>query len=46
MKFVESYSYLGACCSFNYDPDLLGNEEHVKTNSYGINGGLNVIGTG
>ena len=46
MTFVESFSYLGACCSFNYDPNSVGNEEHFKTNTFGINGGLNVIGTG
>lgn len=45
MRFVESFSHLGACCSFNYDPSS-GNEENFKTNNFGMNGGLNVIGTG
>lgn len=46
MTFVESFSYLGACCSFNYDPISLENKEFFTTNNFGINGGLNVIGTG
>lgn len=46
MTFVESYSFLGACCSFNYDPSSKVNEEHFKVNNFGINGGLSVIGTG
>lgn len=46
IKFVESYSYLGACCSFNYDPKGNDNDEHLKVNSFGSSGGLNVIITG
>lgn len=46
MTFVESFSYLGACCSFNYNPKSQDSEDFFRTNSFGINGGLNVIGTG
>lgn len=46
MTFVESYSYLGACCSFNYNPKAFGQDELFNVNSFGANGGLNVIGTG
>lgn len=45
MKFVESTSYLGACCSFNYYPDN-DNAIPFATNFFGVNGGLSVIGTG
>lgn len=46
MTFVESYSYLGACCSFNYNPKAEESEEFFKSNMFGMNGGLSVIGTG
>ncbi|CRL01764.1 CLUMA_CG014980, isoform A [Clunio marinus] len=46
MTFVESYTYLGACCSFNYNPKANDQDEHFISNFFGINGGLNVIGTG
>lgn len=46
MKFEESYSYLGACCSFNYHPNTLETAEFFKAETFGIDGGLNVIGTG
>lgn len=46
MTFGESYSYLGACCSFNYDPKSLGIDEPFTVNEFGFNGGLDVIGTG
>jgi acid-sensing ion channel, other len=46
MTFVESYSYLGACCSFNYNPKAQDLEEFFRVNSFGVNGGLSVIGTG
>ncbi|CAO1376532.1 unnamed protein product [Diamesa tonsa] len=46
LTWVESYSYLGACCSFNYHPnkDLKG--DIFVANDFGINGGLSIIGTG
>jgi acid-sensing ion channel, other len=46
LTFVESYTYLGACCSFNYDPKGSDEDEHFNVNSFGDNGGLKVIGTG
>jgi acid-sensing ion channel, other len=46
ITFTESYSYLGACCSFNYNPKATENDEHFRSNFFGINGGLSVIGTG
>jgi hypothetical protein len=45
-KFEESYSYLGACCSFNYHPEMIHTEEFFKATSFGMNGGLTIIGTG
>lgn len=46
MTFTESYSYLGACCSYNYNPSAIEGDEVFSSNYFGINGGLNVIGTG
>lgn len=46
ITFIESFSYLGSCCSFNYNPSGSDEDEFFNTNSFGINGGLNVIGTG
>ncbi|KAG5683871.1 hypothetical protein PVAND_013132 [Polypedilum vanderplanki] len=46
MTFVESYSYLGSCCSFNYHPKMTDGSEVFKSNFFGINGGLTIIGTG
>lgn len=44
--FVESYSYLGSCCSFNYNPNAENEDEFLKINSFGSTGGLSVIATG
>ncbi|XP_070494636.1 sodium channel protein Nach-like [Chironomus tepperi] len=46
MKFEESYSYLGACCSFNYHPNTVATADFFKANTFGIDGGLSVVGTG
>lgn len=46
LVFVESYSYLGACCSFNYNPKSTENDEFFRQNFFGFNSGLSVIGTG
>lgn len=43
---MESYSYLGACCSFNYHPKMSERDEYLTNNFFGIDGGLSVIGTG
>ena len=46
MTFAESYSYLGACCSFNSNPKSEDEDDFFSVNTYGTNGGFNVIGTG
>lgn len=37
-------SHVGVCCSFNYDPNN-SSFEPMKTNSFGVRGGLSIIGT-
>lgn len=44
MTWKPSYSFLGACCSFNYFPDT--NGTMFYTESIGISGGLTFILTG
>lgn len=44
MKWTQSYSFLGACCSFNYFPD--GNGTMFTTDSIGVFGGLTAVLTG
>jgi acid-sensing ion channel, other len=46
VNFVESYSYLGSCCSFNYNPTADEENEFLRVNTFGSGGGLSVIATG
>lgn len=46
LTWVESYSYLGACCSFNYHPNKDLDGDMFVAKNFGINGGLSIIGTG
>jgi amiloride-sensitive sodium channel len=43
--WVDSFSHLGACCSFNYHPSF-DNVEPIQTPFFSINGGLAIVGTG
>lgn len=42
--FRETMSHSGVCCSFNYNPSNI-SYEPLKVNSYGVRGGLSLIGT-
>lgn len=44
LQWKSSYSFLGACCSFNYYPD--GSGSLFKTDTIGILGGLTTVLTG
>uniref|UniRef100_A0A182K6C4 Uncharacterized protein n=1 Tax=Anopheles christyi TaxID=43041 RepID=A0A182K6C4_9DIPT len=46
LGWIGSTSHYGACCSFNYHPNVRGNKEPFVVNTYGMHGGLSVIGTG
>jgi amiloride-sensitive sodium channel len=46
LSWTPSKSHFGACCSFNYHIDPKFNDSVVAANTYGIHGGLSVIGTG
>lgn len=43
LKWTNSYTFLGACCSFNYVPD---GSRSLKTESIGDQGGLTAVLTG
>jgi acid-sensing ion channel, other len=46
MKWESSYSFLGACCSFNYHPDSKSGYVPFASNKFGIDGGVSIIGSG
>uniref|UniRef100_A0A1S4H4X8 Uncharacterized protein n=4 Tax=gambiae species complex TaxID=44542 RepID=A0A1S4H4X8_ANOGA len=46
LGWIGSTSHYGACCSFNYHPNVRGNKDPFVVNTYGMHGGLSVIGTG
>ncbi|XP_049294922.1 sodium channel protein Nach-like [Anopheles funestus] len=46
LGWIGSTSHYGACCSFNYHPNVRGSKEPFVANTYGMHGGLSVIGTG
>ncbi|XP_055527647.1 sodium channel protein Nach [Wyeomyia smithii] len=46
LSWTNSTSHYGACCSFNYHPIVQKSMVPFAVNSYGIHGGLSVIGTG
>ncbi|XP_035787391.1 sodium channel protein Nach-like [Anopheles albimanus] len=46
LGWVGSTSHYGACCSFNYHPNVKGDQVPYAINTYGIHGGLSVVGTG
>lgn len=45
LKWISTTSHLGACCSFNYNPT---NMDYIpfSSNTFGVKGGLTIIGTG
>jgi acid-sensing ion channel, other len=46
MKWESSYSFLGACCSFNYHPEAKSDFVPFASNKFGIDGGVSIIGSG
>lgn len=48
MNWQSSYSFLGACCSFNYhsDEETIGTHRSFHADTIGIDGGLTIILTG
>lgn len=46
LSWIGSTSHYGACCSFNYHPSVQETMAPFAVNTYGIHGGLSVIGTG
>ncbi|XP_053686211.1 sodium channel protein Nach-like [Sabethes cyaneus] len=46
LNWTDSTSHYGACCSFNYHPIVQKSMIPFAVNTYGIHGGLSVIGTG
>uniref|UniRef100_A0A182IT54 Amiloride-sensitive sodium channel n=1 Tax=Anopheles atroparvus TaxID=41427 RepID=A0A182IT54_ANOAO len=47
LGWIGSTSHYGACCSYNYHPNVRsGSKTPFAVNTYGIHGGLSVIGTG
>ncbi|XP_065085740.1 sodium channel protein Nach [Ochlerotatus camptorhynchus] len=46
LSWIGSTSHYGACCSFNYHPSVQETMAPFSVNTYGIHGGLSVVGTG
>ncbi|XP_052873492.1 sodium channel protein Nach-like [Anopheles cruzii] len=46
LGWIGSTSHYGACCSLNYHPNEEKNSIPYAVNTYGMHGGLSVIGTG
>lgn len=45
-SWIDSTSHYGACCSFNYHPSVQETITPFAVNTFGVHGGLSVIGTG
>lgn len=45
-SFVSTTSYLGLCCSFNYNQDQAEQHKPFHSSSFGTRGGLSIIGSG
>ena len=46
LSWTASMSHFGACCSFNYHIYPKENDSVIAANTYGIHGGVSIIGTG
>ncbi|XP_055594577.1 sodium channel protein Nach-like [Uranotaenia lowii] len=46
LSWIGSTSHYGACCSYNYHPNVQESLAPFAVNTYGIHGGLSIIGTG